>query len=259
MTKVSARWVEVIVFAAICATGGSSVLIAQDHQAPEHSWTYTGATGPEHWGELNPEFAPCATGKQQSPIDITHPHRAQLPPIQFAYHTSPLEIINNGHSIQVNYAPGSTMTVDGKTYELVQFHFHHPSEEEINGHRYDMVAHLVHKSKEGKLRVVAVLIKEGNPNQLISTLWDNLPSEKDKELDLDRIEVNAADLLPANHKYYTFAGSLTTPPCSEGVTWYVLETPISLSKAQIDKFAGIYPRDVRPVQPLDGRVVLESK
>jgi carbonic anhydrase len=247
-----------ILFAAICAMG-SSVLIAQDHHDAEHSWTYTGAAGPEHWGELSPEFAACENGKQQSPIDITHAHLAQLPPIHFAYHTSPLKIVDNGHTIQVNYAPGSTITVDGKTYELVQFHFHHPSEEEINGHRYAMVAHLVHRSQEGKLAVVSVLIKEGNPNQLISTLWDNLPSEKGKELDLDHVEVNATDLLPANHKYYTFAGSLTTPPCSEGVTWYVLETPMSFSKAQIDKFAGVYPLNERPIQPLDGRVVQESK
>jgi carbonic anhydrase len=227
MTKVSARWVEMILFAAICATAGSSVLIAQDHHDPEHSWTYTGTAGPEHWGELSPEFAACAAGKQQSPIDITHPHLAQLPPIHFAYHPSSLKIVDNGHTVQVNYAPGSTMTVDGKTYELVQFHFHHPSEEEISGHRYLMVAHLVHRNKEGKLAVVAVLIKEGNLNQLISTLWDNLPSEKGKELDLDHVEVNATDLLPANHKYYTFAG--------------------------------IYPLNERPIQPLDGRVVEESK
>lgn len=259
MTKVSARWGAMILFTVVFATGGCPVLIAQDHHAPEHSWTYTGATGPKHWSELSPEFATCATGKQQSPINITHPHSAQLPPIQFAYQTSPLNIVNNGHTIEVSYAPGSTIAVDGKTYELVQFHFHHPSEEEINGRRYPMVAHLVHKSKEGKLAVVAVLIKQGNPNQLVSTLWDNLPSGEGKELDLDHVEVNVADLLPANHKYYTFAGSLTTPPCTEGVTWYVLETPVSLSKAQIDKFAGIYPLNERPIQPLDGRVVEESK
>lgn len=141
----------------------------------------------------------------------------------------------------------------------MQFHFHHPSEEEISGQHYAMVAHLVHKGSEGKLAVVAVLIKEGSPNQLVSTLWDNLPPEKGKELDKDDVEVHVTDLLPASHRYYTFPGSLTTPPCSEGVTWYVLATPMSLSKAQIDKFASIYPLNARPIQPLHDRKVEESK
>ena len=233
---------------------------AQDHHDdPAHSWTYSGDHGPEHWGDLSPEFAACAKGKVESPIDITGPHAAALPPLHFAYHSSPLKIIDNGHTIQINYAPGSTLTVGGKTYELAQFHFHHPSEEEINGRHYAMVAHLVHKNSEGKLAVVAVLIKEGSPNQLVNTLWDNLPPEKGKELDKDEVEVHVTDLLPANHRYYTFPGSLTTPPCSEGVTWYVLATPMSLSKAQIDKFASFYPLNARPIQPLHHRKVEVSK
>jgi carbonic anhydrase len=233
---------------------------AQDlHDDPAHSWTYSGEHGPEHWGDLSPEFATCAKGKEQSPINITKPHAAALPPLLFAYHSSPLKIIDNGHSIQINYAPGSILTVDGKTYELAQFHFHHPGEEEINGRHYAMVAHLVHKNSEGKLAVVAVLIKKGSPNRLVNTLWDNLPPEKGKELDKDEVEVHVTDLLPANHRYYTFPGSLTTPPCSEGVTWYVLAKPMSLSKAQIDKFASIYPLNARPIQPLQDRKVEKSK
>ena len=258
MKKASIAEVAVCTAAILCLAVSRSP--AQDqHSDAAHSWTYSGDHGPEHWGGLSPEFAACSNGKEQSPINITDPHTAALSPLHFAYHSSPLKIIDNGHTVQINYAPGSTLTVEGKTYELVQFHFHHPSEEEINSQHYAMVAHLVHKSSEGKLAVVAVLIKEGSPNQLISTLWDNLPPEKGKELDKDDVELHVTDLLPANHRYYTFPGSLTTPPCSEGVTWYVLATPMSLSKAQIDKFARIYPLNARPVQPLHDRKVEESK
>lgn len=248
----------IFVLASFCLALGSA-FAQEQHTDPAHSWTYSGAHGPEHWAELSPEFAECAKGPTESPIDIESVKVLDLPEIRFAYHPSPLKIIDNGHTVQINYAPGSTITVGDATYELVQFHFHHPSEEEIHGKRHAMVAHLVHKSKEGKLAVVAVLIDEGSANRLIDTLWRNLPSEKGKELDNNDVEILATDLVPANHKYYTFSGSLTTPPCTEGVTWYVLETPIALSKEQIDKFAAIYPLNARPIQPLHHREVDESK
>jgi carbonic anhydrase len=258
LKKASRTWAWVFLFA--IGSLVSTATLAQDHHAdPAHSWTYFGEHGPGHWADLSPEFAACGTGQAQSPIDIAYPHAAQLPPIQFAYSASPLKIIDNGHTIQVNYTPGSTISIEGKTYELVQFHFHHPSEEEISGRHYAMVAHLVHKNNEGKLAVVAVLIQQGDPNPLISTLWDNLPPRKNKEVESDSVQVHVADLLPSNHNYYTFAGSLTTPPCTEGVSWYVLETPVSFSKEQIDKFASIYPRNARPIQPLHNRVVQEGK
>src|SRR5262249_23060476 len=160
------------------------------------------------------------------PIDIrdADAKKSDLPPIAFDYKPSPLKIVDNGHTVQVIYAPGSTITVEGKQYELAQFHFHKPSEEKINGKASDMVANLVHKDKDGKLAVVAVLLKAGGANPLIETLWKNVPKEKEKEREVQGVMVNAADLLPANRKaYYTFTGSLTTPPCSEGVTWFVLK------------------------------------
>lgn len=248
-----------VLLCVICVLPLSGIVGQENQPDPAHNWTYSGAHGPEHWADLSSEFSSCSIGRAQSPIDIREPQPAQLPPITFSYRASPLKIINNGHTIQINYATGSTMTVDGKTYELVQFHFHHPSEERINGQPYPMVAHLVHKDEGGKLAVVAVLLEAGNANQLISTLWDNLPSEQGKELDLDRVKVDATDLLPTDHSYYTYAGSLTTPPCSEGVTWYVLQTPRPISKAQIDKFATIYPLNARPIQQLNGRIVQKSK
>jgi carbonic anhydrase len=258
LKKASLGWARVFLFAT-CSLVSTAMLAQEHHADAAHSWTYFGEHGPEHWADLSPEFAACGTGQTQSPIDIAYPRAAQLPPIQFAYSASPLKVIDNGHSIQVNYASGSTISIGGKTYELVQFHFHHPSEEEISGRHSAMVAHLVHKNDQGKLAVVAVLIQQGDANPLISTLWDNLPPRKNKEVDSDSVQVNVSDLLPSNHDYYKFEGSLTTPPCTEGVSWYVLETPVTFSKAQIERFASIYPRNARPIQPLHNRVVQESK
>lgn len=243
----------------VCFLPLSEAFGQENHNDPGLSWTYSGEHGPEHWGDLSSEFSACAIGKAQSPIDIRNPRSAQLPPIKFSYRASPLKIINNGHTIQVNYAPGSTISVGSETYELKQFHFHHPSEEKINGQSYPMGVHLVHQNKAGKLAVVALLIEEGEANQLISTLWDNLPPEEGKELDLHRVKVDVTHLLPASRKYYIFSGSLTTPTCSEGVTWYVLQMPTPTSSAQISKFAAIYPLNSRPVQPLNDRIVQKSQ
>jgi carbonic anhydrase len=233
-------------------------LHAQD-QHSAHAWTYEGVEGPSHWGDLKSEYATCKIGQHQSPIDIRNPQKADLPAIQFDYKPTPLHIIDNGHTIQVNYAPGSFIQIGGKQYELKQFHFHKPSEEEINGKRHDMVAHLVHADSAGNLAVVAVLFSKGKANSVVDQLWKNIPSEKGKEASLDNVQINAADLLPAEHAYYTFAGSLTTPPCSEGVTWLVLKSASSLSAEEVAQFGKIYPENARPVQPLNARVVQESK
>lgn len=227
-------------------------------QAAPH-WTYKGAEGPNDWGKLDPGFAACSTGHTQSPIDLRDAKKSDLPPLQFDYKTVPLNIIDNGHTIQINYAPGSSLAVGGKTYTLKQFHFHHPSEEHINGQGYDMVAHLVHADAEGHLAVVAVLLKKGQSNSFLDTVWTNIPKEKEKAVDVSGVSLNVADLLPADHGYFTFAGSLTTPPCSEGVTWYVLKSQSSLSANQIAAFAKHYPLNARPIQPSNGREILETR
>ena len=168
-------------------------------------------------------------------------------------------LLDNGHTIMISYSPGSFITVGGKRYELKQFHFHHPSEEKINGKNYEMVVHLVHADERGNVAVVAVLLKKGEDNALVHTLWKDLPKEKDKiEIEKD-VQIDADGLLPADHSYYTFSGSLTTPPCSEDVTWFVLEHPVSVSAEEIEQFSKLYRNDARPTQPLYGRVVLESK
>ncbi|HTQ97645.1 MAG TPA: carbonic anhydrase family protein [Candidatus Acidoferrum sp.] len=228
-------------------------------QTPPH-WSYEGDAGPKAWGTLDSSYSACAMGHSQSPINITSSKKADLPKLEFDYKTTPLNIIDNGHSIQVNYAQGSLLKIGDKTYSLKQFHFHHPSEEHVHGREYDMVAHLVHQDSSGHLAVVAVFLTKGTAaNAIIDTVWKNIPGEKEKAVDVPGESINVKDLLPDDHGYYTFSGSLTTPPCSEGVTWYVLKTPVEVSAAELGKFAKLYPKDARPIQPLYGREVLETK
>ena len=227
-------------------------------------WTYDGANGAEHWGDLDPEYTACNAGKEQSPIDIRNAEKAELPALRFEYKSGPLKyLINNGHTIRVNYhdAPGtgSFLIVGDKRYQLAQFHFHRPSEEYINGKPYDMVLHLMHEASDGKVAGVAVLLKAGNANATIQQIWEHMPKTEGKEMEIAGVEVNPADLLPHAAAYYTYMGSLTAPPCTEDVTWFVLKTPVDISSEEINAFAELYPHDVRPLQPLNGRVVKESK
>jgi carbonic anhydrase len=242
----------------VAAFASVPLLAAAQQPSPPH-WTYEGEHGPGHWAHLDPAYETCGVGKHQSPIDVRGAKPADLPAIAFAYQPSPLKVIDNGHTVQVTYAPGSFITVGDQKYELQQFHFHHPAEEKVNGKSFPMVAHLVHKSAEGKLAVVAVLLADGQANPFIGEIWKHLPAEEGNESAPDGVSVDATRLLPANRGYYTFTGSLTTPPCSEGVTWFVLKTPARISKDQVATFAKKYPHNARPVQPLNGRDVQATK
>jgi carbonic anhydrase len=250
-------WKTVALLPAFCVALQPSLVCAQESHPPH--WSYEGKDGPAEWSKLDQTYAACSTGKAQSPIDIKNAKKADLAPLKFDYKAVPLNIIDNGHTIQINYSPGSTLAAGGKTYTLKQFHFHHPSEEHVNGKGYDMVAHLVHADAEGHLAVVAVLLKTGSSNAFLETVWKNIPTVKEKAVDVPGVTLNVRDLLPADHGYYTFSGSLTTPPCSEGVTWYVLKAPASLSADQVTAFAKIYPQNARPIQPLNGRELQETK
>lgn len=225
------------------------------HHAPH--WSYEGETGPAAWGKLEKDFSTCSIGKVQSPIDISTAKagKTNLGPIAFAYKTSALKIIDNGHTIQVNVDGGSSISIGGQTYELKQFHFHRPSEEKIDGKSYEMVAHMVHKSAEGKLAVVGVLFTQGTESAFLQKIWDNLPTETGKEITVAGTTFNPIDLLPAKRSYYNFSGSLTTPPCSEGVNWFVLNTPVEVSRAQYARFGAMYPMNARPTQQINGRPI----
>jgi len=225
-----------------------------------HHWSYAGESGPSHWAELDSGFAACSSGKAQSPIDIRtqHLHGQGLPPLVFDYRPSPLHVIDNGHSIQVDVDKGSTVAAGGARFSLVQFHFHKPSEEAIDGRHSAMVVHLVHRDAEGNLAVVAVLFRSGSTNSLVSTLWRNLPKQKGREESPPGVQIDPSQLLPANRSYFTYVGSLTTPPCTEGVRWFVLKSPVSLSAAEIGTFQNLYPANARPLQHLNGRQILTN-
>ncbi|MDH4200021.1 MAG: carbonic anhydrase family protein [Spirochaetia bacterium] len=220
-------------------------------------WSYGGNTGPQHWSELSPEYGLCQTGREQSPIDIVDAESGNLKAIEFDYKESPLKIMNNGHTIQVsNIDPGFILTESGK-YKLIQFHFHTPGENKLNGKSYPLELHLVHNNDQGKITVIGVMFAEGAENKIIEKIWNNAPKNEGKELEPKNISLNPVDILPNNGSYYHFEGSLTTPPCTEGVQWYVLKTPVELSSDQIKKFAKFFGENARPVQPLYDRKVIE--
>ncbi|WP_431259242.1 carbonic anhydrase [Roseateles chitinivorans] len=221
-------------------------------------WEYTGEKGAAHWSEIDPSFAECASGHQQSPINIVKTVKATLPALAFHYGSTAPTIWNNGHTVQVNLPAGNTLEVGGQTYELLQFHFHTPSEEHIQGKSLPMVAHFVHKNAAGELGVVAVLIRAGRSNAAWESVFQHLPRVGEK-ITVDELQLDLASLLPKSLGYYDFAGSLTTPPCSEGVHWMVLKEPVSLSSRQIDAFRKLVGRNARPVQALNDRVVQESE
>lgn len=219
-------------------------------------WGYSGEAGPENWSTLDPGFVMCGLGRNQSPVDLGDFVEAELEPLDFAYQAGAVDIVNNGHTVQVNYAPGSTLTVSGRAFELKQFHFHAPSENRIDGKQFPLEGHLVHADQQGALTVVAVMFQEGDALPLIAELWERMPAEAGGKAELPA-GLSAAQLLPDNRDYYRFNGSLTTPPCSEGVWWLVMKEPVSLSGAQIDQFSSTLGlANNRPVQPVNARPIL---
>jgi carbonic anhydrase len=240
---------------------GYMLEVTHKEAAVEHAhmhWSYEGLGGPENWAKLDPANQTCATGQRQSPIDIRDGIKVDLEPIKFNYRPSSFRIVDNGHTIQVNVAD-SSLTVTGKTYDLVQFHFHKPSEEKVDGHRFDMVAHLVHKADDGQLAVVAVLMERGTENPFIQSLWNNLPLEKNVTVSPPSVSIDPAAMLPTSRNYYTYMGSLTTPPCTEGVLWLVMKQPVQVSNEQIAIFSRFYSNNARPIQSQSGRVIKEGR
>lgn len=237
---------------AIALMGSMAGAHAAD-KTPAH-WEYAGEAGPTHWGELEQDFTSCKLGHAQSPIDIRGAKATKLDPIGFNYTPGAAEIINNGHTVQVNLDSGGSIHLASGDFKLVQFHFHTPSEERINGKSYPLVAHLVHKNAAGELAVVAVLFKQGKENAALKQVLAGLPAAAGDKHPLDG-GFDAAAVLPPHHSYYAYLGSLTTPPCSEGVHWQVLKEQVQISKGQLAAFRKLYPANARPVQPLNGRTV----
>ncbi len=236
----------------------SSLLLASQISASEHSsWSYEDATGPANWGHLSDDYKTCATGEAQSPINITDAVDQQEATLDFNYQPGGYEVINNGHAIQVNYQPGSSVAIDGHSYELKQFHFHTPSENTVEGESFPLEAHLVHQDSEGHLAVVSVLYRDGAANQELAAVWQKLPGAAGAKNEL-ATKFDAATLLPEALESYQFTGSLTTPPCSEGVSWVVLKHAKTVDSAQIEQFSSsVHTPNNRPVQPINTRVIVE--
>jgi carbonic anhydrase len=228
---------------------------------PAGPWDYAGDASPQHWAELAPENRLCGLGTRQSPIDIRDTIKVDLEKIQFDYRASGFAVADTGHTIEVKVASGNTLQVMGRSFELKSFHFHRPSEERVMGRQYDMVMHLVHKDPDGNTAIVAVLIERGpdnKPQAAVQQVWNNLPLERSMpQTAADQLD--PMQLLPTDRRYFTFMGSLTTPPCSENVLWIVLKQPVQLTSNQIGIFARLYPMNARPLQSASGRMIKESQ
>ena len=231
------------------------------HGAAGLHWAYDGENGPQAWGRLKPDFYICAIGKCQSPINIDDSVTLRGPaePIQFDYAPSNGTVVNNGHTIQVDLVGDNSITVRGSSYKLLQFHFHHPSEERVNERSFAMVAHLVHRNPEGQLAVVAVLLEPGTANGMINKVWTYMPLDAGDRVRMPAGMAEMAELLPKDQRYYQFIGSLTTPPCTEGVLWLVLKQPVTISREQLRMFRQLFPNNARPLQALNGRAVRDAQ
>lgn len=228
---------------------------AETHEAPH--WSYSGEGGPENWGSLEADYELCGIGTEQSPIDLSNSDEQDLENIEFDYAPSQINILNNGHTIQVNYDPGSTISLDGHEFQLLQFHFHAPSEHTVDGRSFPAELHLVHQDADGALAVVGILLETGAENEALSPVWADLPAEE-TEVTATGGMVDASLLLPTDQATFRYAGSLTTPPCSEGVSWFVMTTPVEISQIQLDEFLAIFSGNNRPLQTLGDRELIED-
>ncbi|WP_420994771.1 carbonic anhydrase [Cupriavidus sp. 30B13] len=237
--------------AALCALLAAPAAFA----GREAHWSYSGRTDAGRWADLDKRFRDCRNGEAQSPVDLggTQEKTAGLDAMGFAYGSGPAELVNNGHTVQVNLPDAGTVRIDGTPYRLLQFHFHTPSETTFDGKAYPLAAHLVHRNAEGRLAVVAVLFRLGMENAALRPVLSGLPARKGERRKLAALDPSA--LLPAARGYYAYMGSLTTPPCSEGVRWRVFSTPLEISAAQLAAFRALYPMNARPAQPLNGRAI----
>lgn len=228
------------------------------HDYSHVHWSYSGLGAPENWPKLQ-GGATCGSGKRQSPIDIRGGIRVDLEAIRFDYRPSLFRITDNGHTVQVDVGEGNNITVMGRSWQLTQIQFHRPSEERVNGKTFEMSAHLVHRDYANNLAIIAVLMDRGMEHPVIQTLWNHMPLDTGLSVEPPNVTVDLAKLLPERRDYYTYMGSLTTPPCTENVLWMVFKDPVMVSPEQIGIFARLYPNNARPIQPTHDRLIKESR
>lgn len=221
-------------------------------------WSYDGKSGPEHWSELSPDFALCKSGRLQSPIDMAGGARTNFTGLSFDYPKPPSSVANNGHTIQLNFGPGNSLRSGNKTYELLQIHLHSPSEHSVDGRRFPMEIHLVHRAGDGSLAVVGVLVANGEHHMALHRMQAIMPVSSGTTKKITHTSIGAKDFLPDDTTFVRYVGSLTTPPCSENVHWHVMSTPIEASQHQFDAFLSVIGENARPVQPTADRLVLRT-
>lgn len=243
---------------AVVAKAEALPVVVPVSEAPrEAAWDYQGLANPEAWGQLKPEYAKCSSGTRQSPIDIRDGIKVQLDPVAFAYRESGFSVVDTGRTVRVDVSPGNSIEVMGRRYDLVRFDFQRPSEERINGRQYDMGVHLVHRDAEGREAIVAIVLDRGAANPIVQKVWNNLPLEKGDTVQA-RIGLDIEGLLPKDRRYFTYMGSQTTPPCTEGVLWMVMKQPVEVTPEQVAIFSRLYPMNARPIQQAAGRLIKES-
>ncbi|MCA9540166.1 MAG: carbonic anhydrase family protein [Myxococcales bacterium] len=222
--------------------------------AHEIHWGYEAENGPAKWATLSPDYALCADGQEQSPIDLTGATAVDPIGLTPAWQASAASVVDNGHTVQINLDSGGTLTLDGTTYTLRQFHLHAPSEHTVESHAAPLEVHLVHSTDDGHLAVVGVLLEEGAADPTLAAVFAHLPEMENEPVALPD-PIDASALLPADHSAWRYAGSLTTPPCSEGVRWTVLKTPMHASAEQISAFRNLHAGNARPAQPINSRTL----
>ena len=246
-----------------CGATLATVLLAAAGPAMAGSdhghWTYEGDEGPSHWGELSPEFEMCGKGRMQSPIDVAGANEIVKVSVSMSYQPVPLTIFNNGHTVQAQLGGAGSILVGGKKFHLLQVHFHTPSEHVVSGLPYPLEAHFVHRAADGALAVIGVFVREGKENKPLAALLRHAPKQKADPQTYPDVSVDPSAFIPKTGSFYRYMGSLTTPPCSEGVNWFVVEQPIEASKAQIGVLREAEGMNARPAQPANNRLILAPR
>ncbi len=240
------------------ACGGDSEK-SQTSTEPELThWSYEGSEGPDEWASLDSEYGLCETGREQSPVNITGATSGKFPPAMLFYTPENLTLTNNGHAIEVElHEPQSSMSIAGKTYGLAQFHVHTPAEEKVDGQSFAASIHLVHLTDEGDAAVLGLLAEPGPENPVIAKLIERMPLDPEETAEVEG-DADLTELIPNDTEAFRYKGSLTTPPCTEGITWTVFKQPITMSPEQLEAFTEAHPGNARPVQPLNGREILSG-
>jgi carbonic anhydrase len=245
---------------AVLASGLLATTVTAYGASAQDNWSYSGASGPTNWHQLSPANALCRVGRSQSPIAIDGTDPVIMHRLETDYKVSPLDLKNRNRTVSMEYGEGSRLIVGSKRFTLESLSFHTPGEHTVAGERFPVSIQFKHRAPDGSYAIVETLVREGDANLAAQEIWDNMPLEPGQTSKSSKVLINARDLMPTDKSYFRYMGSLTTPPCSEGVHWYVLKRPIELSKAQIDLLIGVTGgENARPLQNRNNRMILDAR